>query len=206
MIDVVLAVAAAALAVSQPIPQIVRLVRTRSVAGVSGATTWLGLAVNLAWAGYGVGRSLPLVIALSAVYSFGYLVTAVLLVRNGQRRGIAAGAAAAAGFVGLGTAAGLTTLGTVLALVVGVQFLPQIVEAWRSDDLTALAPGTYLVAAADGAIWGIYGSVVADGPLVLYGVVMLSVAVLVLVPRRRWARNAARATAAAAPAPSAGPA
>jgi hypothetical protein len=42
-------------------------------------------------------------------------------------------------------------------------------------------------------VWGTFGVAAADAPLVLYGVVMVSMAVLVLVPRWRWSRSVALA-------------
>ena len=54
-----------------------------------------------------------------------------------------------------------------------------------------------MVCLLDGLVWGIYGLAVVDGPLMLYGAVMVTVAVLVLVPRARWARRTAAAAAAA---------
>lgn len=198
MLETVLTGVAVVLAVTQPVPQVVRTLRTRSVAGVSGPTTWLGFTVNLGWMAYGIGRGLLPVALLSGAYVAGYVTIGALLLRRGVRRGTGTAALAAVGLVALTVAAGWTALGTVLALAVGVQFVPQVVEAWRSDDLSGLAAGTYVVCAVDGAVWGTYGIVVADVPLMLYGAVMLAVAVLVLVPRRRWARrNAAPAPLAA---------
>lgn len=197
VLELALTGVAVVLAVTQPVPQVVRLLRTRSVAGVSGPTTWLGLTINSAWVAYGVGRGLLPVAVLSGAYVAGYATIAALLLLRGRRSGVGTGLAAAAGLTLLTVVAGWAVLGTVLALAVGVQFVPQVVEAWRSDDLSGLAPGTYVVGALDGAIWGTYGLVVADVPLVLYGLVMSAVAVLVLVPRRRWARTAAAAPLAA---------
>ena len=198
MLELVLTGVAVVLAVTQPVPQVIRLVRTRSVAGVSGPTTWLGLTINGAWAAYGIGRGLLPVTVLSLAYVAGYAAIAALLVAGGRRAGIGTGLAAAVALAGLTAVAGWAALGTTLALAVGVQFVPQVVEAWRSDDLSGLAPGTYVVGAIDGAVWGTYGLVVADLPLVLYGVVMSVVAALVLVPRRRWARTAASVVPVAA--------
>jgi uncharacterized protein with PQ loop repeat len=178
---------AVVLALTQPVPQIVRVVRTRSVAGVSGSTTWLGFTVNAAWVAYGVARDLVPVAVLSTAYVVGYLVVGVLLVRGGNRKGIATGAVAGAGLAALTAVGGWVALGTVLALAVAVQFLPQVIEAWTGDDLTGLAPGTYVVGGLDGIVWGGFGFVVSDGPLMLYGVIMFTVAVAVLVPRYRWA-------------------
>jgi uncharacterized protein with PQ loop repeat len=189
MLEQVVTAIAVVLALTQPVPQVVRVLRTRSVAGVSGSTTWLGFVVNVAWVGYGVARGLLPVAVLSGAYVAGYLAVGALLVRNGNRRGAGTGIAAAAGLVLLTTVGGWVALGTVLALSVAVQFLPQVVEAWTSDDLTGLAPGTYVVGGLDGIVWGGFGLLVADGPLVLYGVVMCTVAVAVLVPRIRWAQR-----------------
>lgn len=177
---------AVVLALTQPVPQIVRVLRTRSVAGVSGATTWLGFTINAAWVTYGVARGLLPVALLSTAYVLGYLVVGVLLVRGGNRKGIGTGALVGVGLAALAVVGGWVALGTVLALAVAVQFLPQVIEAWTSDDLTGLAPGTYVVSGLDGIVWGGFGLLVRDGPLVLYGVIMCSVAVAVLVPRSRW--------------------
>ena len=198
MLELVLTGVAVVLAVTQPVPQVIRLVRTRSVAGVSGPTTWLGLTINGAWAAYGIGRGLLPLTVLSGAYVAGYAVIAALLVARGRRSGIGTGLAAAAVLTALTLTAGWAVLGTTLALAVGIQFVPQVVEAWRSDDLSGLAPGTYVVSAVDGAVWGTYGLAVADLPLVLYGVVMALVAALVLIPRRRWARTVAATPLAAA--------
>lgn len=200
MLESALTAVAVVLALTQPVPQIVRLLRTRSTAGVSGPTAWLGLSINAGWVAYGIGEGLLPVVLLSVAYVVGYALIAALLVAGGNRRGIVTALAAGVGLTAVAVVGGWLVLGTVLALTVAVQFLPQVVEAWRSDDLTALAPGTYVVCGIDGLVWGSYGAVVADLPLVLYGSVMLSVAVLVLVPRQRWARRVST-TAAATPAP-----
>lgn len=193
MVEAVLTGMAVVLALTQPIPQVVRIVRTRSTAGVSAPTAWLGLLINMAWIFYGVARDLLPVALLSVAYVVGYAAIVTLVVRRGDRGGIATAAGAVAALIAITILAGWAALGTVLALTVGVQFIPQILAAWRSDDLTALAPATYLVCLLDGLVWGSFGLASADGPLMLYGVVMVTVAILVLVPRQRWARTAALA-------------
>lgn len=191
MLEQLVTAFAVVLACTQPVPQIIRLVRTRSVAGVSGPTTWLGFAVNVAWATYGIARGLLPVAVLSLAYVAGYVAVGALLVKGGNRRGVGVALAAGAGLAALTAVGGWVALGTVLALAVLPQFLPQVVEAWTADDLTGLAPGTYVVGALDGVVWGGFGLLVADGPLVLYGLVMCSVAAAVLVPRYRWAARQA---------------
>lgn len=189
MLDVAVTIVAAALALSQPIPQIVRLVRSRSVAGVSAATTWLGVTINATWIAYGAARDLLPIVVVSVIYLAGWLAIAALLVAGGNRRGVPTALAAAVAFAGVGAVAGWAAVGTVLGLVVAVQFIPQIRAAWTTIDLAGLAPGTYVVCLADGIIWGGFGVAVADAPLVLYGVLMAAAAIAVLVPQRRWARQ-----------------
>lgn len=195
LVEQLLTGVAVLLALTQPVPQILRILRTRSTAGVSGPAAWLGFVVNLGWLAYGIAQGLLPVAVLSVAYVVGYGLIGSLLVRGGDRRGAPVAVAYGLGLAALAGVAGWTVLGTVLAVTVGVQFLPQVIEAWRSDDLTALAPGTYWVCVLDGIIWGAYGGLVADGPLVLYGVVMVAVAVAVLVPRARWARRIAAVSA-----------
>lgn len=187
MLEQVVTACAVVVALAHPVPQIVRVLRTRSVAGVSGSTTWLGFTINAAWVSYGVARGLVPVAVLSTAYVAGYAVVGVLLVSRGNRRGIGTGVLATAGLAALVLVGGWVALGTVLALAVLPQFLPQVAEAWRSDDLTGLAPGTYVIGFVDGVVWGGFGVVAGDRPLMLYGVIMCAVAVAVLVPRHRWA-------------------
>jgi len=191
---------AVVLALTHPVPQVVRVLRTRSVAGVSGPTTWIGLAVNVAWVTYGVARGLAPVAVLSGAYVAGYVVIGALLVRGGNRRGLGTGVLAGVGLAGLAAFGGWGLLGTALALVVVPQYLPQVVEAWTGEDLTGLSPGTYVVAVLDGVVWGGFGLVAADAPLVLYGVVMVTVATAVLAGRARWAVRQRPAPVAVEPA------
>ena len=197
MTELVLTALAACLALSQPVPQIVRLVRTRSVQGVSGPTTWLGLTINAGWVTFGIARGLVPVAVLSLAYVVGYSAIAYLLLRGGNRSGLVTATVSAAAIVATAVAFGWTVLGTALALTVAVQFIPQVALAWRGADLTALSAGTYVVCGLDGIVWGGYGILHAEAPLVLYGLVMTSVAVLVLVPKRRWTAKAAAEAAAA---------
>lgn len=189
MLEQVVTALAVVLALTQPVPQVVRMLRTRSVAGVSGPTTWIGLAVNVAWMAYGVARGLVPVAVLSGAYVTGYVVVGTLLARGGNRRGIAWAVVAGAAMASLTLVGGWAQLGTVLALAVVPQHLPQVVEAWTSRDLTGLSRGSYVVGGLDGLVWGGFGVLVADGPLMLYGAAMCTVAVAVLTGRARWAAS-----------------
>ena len=68
MIESLLTGVAVVLALTQPVPQVVRVLRVGSVAGVSGATTWLGFAINAGWLAYGAAQGLLPVLVLSLAY------------------------------------------------------------------------------------------------------------------------------------------
>ena len=204
VLEQVVTALAVVLALTHPVPQVLRVLRTRSVAGVSGPTTWMGFVINVAWVTYGVARGLVPVAVLSGAYVAGYVVIAALLVRGGNRRGVGTGLLAGAALAGLTLVGGWGLLGTALALVVVPQYLPQVVEAWTGDDLTGLSPGTYVVGVLDGLVWGGFGLVAADFPLVLYGAVMITVATAVLLGRSRWALRQPSAPAPVGIEPAAG--
>jgi uncharacterized protein with PQ loop repeat len=193
-VELVVIVLALVLACAQPVPQVVRLLRTHSVEGVSSATTMLGVVVAVAWIAYGLARGLPTVYLLSFVFLAGYLVTATLLWQRGRRSGVGLAALLASGFVAVTAGLGWTALGLVLGAVAIAQFAPQVIEANRATDLSGLAPGTCVVWLLDGIVWGGYGLLVDDGPLLVYAVVMFGVGAGVLVPWFRW-RTATLATA-----------
>jgi hypothetical protein len=75
---------------------------------------------------------------------------------------------------------GTELLGLVLAAAVLVNQVPQVWAALREDDLSGLAPATWLFALADGALWGGYGLAAGDRAVVLYGVILISAACVIL--------------------------
>lgn len=188
MVESAALIVALGLALAQPVPQVLRLRRTGHTDGISPTAMWLGVGINLIWIGYCVARDLPAVAAVSAVYLAGYGAIVALLVAHGRRRGVRYAVAAVAAAGALQLAGGWGLVGTALGLAVGIQYLPQVVAAWRSPSLAGLAPGMYLVTLLDGAVWGLFGLLEDDRPLVLYGAIMLTVSVAVLAAWLRWRR------------------
>jgi uncharacterized protein with PQ loop repeat len=63
--------------------------------------------------------------------------------------------------------------------------MPGVIAVYGTRRPTGVAPATWVIAAAEALLWGGYGWLVADLPLVGYGVVTVIGSVLILA--RCWA-------------------
>ena len=178
----------------QILPQIVRLIRTGQIEGVSPAWAAGGATINLGWLAYvvenGFWETIPSIIA--AITSFGLAL--YLLYRNGAdvRVGLAMSAAVAVASVAVQRYAGWTVLGTVLGLSNGLYLGPSVIAAWRSRAPIGIAPATWWLTVLEGFKWGLYGVLVLAVPIVVYGSTAILLALLVLL--RLWvARDRIRA-------------
>ena len=166
-------------------PQAARLVRGSSTAGVSGVWAGTSLSMNLWWLTYGLGAGLWGLVPVSAVAAVLYAVIIVAYVRTVGRAampGVAFG-----GFV-LGMVplpflllGGWTLAGLAIGLCYGLQLVPAVVASLRSRDLAGLAPGTWLMAWVESAIWLAYGLIVVDPALLAGGVCGAVMASVILV-------------------------
>lgn len=195
---VLVGVIATAVTFVQIVPQIVRLLRTGRTEGVSPAWAAGGMTINLGWMTFVVAEeywvTIPSIVA--AIVSFGTAL--YLLYRNGAdvRAGLAMSAAIALASVGIQMTAGWTVLGTVLGLSNGLYLGPSVVAAWRSRVPVGVSPVSWVLTTVEGLKWGLYGALVASGPIMVYGSTAILLAALVLL--RLWvARHRIRAALAA---------
>jgi uncharacterized protein with PQ loop repeat len=185
-ISVVVLVAAVAntLGSMMTLPQVVRLARTKQVAGVSATWAALSMVVNAWWLVYGLAVRDPGIVPVSLLAALAYLVILITLHRlegatiSTSLLGPVAGVVAlpALGLV-LG---GWDAAGVVLGALYGVQLAPAVITAFRSRDVAGIAPGTWLLAWVEASLWGIYGVARDDAGLVVLSVmgVLMSSAVL----------------------------
>lgn len=188
-------IVATAVTFVQIVPQIVRLLRTGRIEGVSPTWAAAGLTINLGWLAYvihgGFWVTIPSIIA--AVSSFGLALW--LLYRNGAdiRVALWMSAAVAVASVVVQLGAGWTVLGTVLGLSNGLYLGPSVITVWRSRVPSGVSPLTWMLTVLEGLKWGFYGVLVFSGPIVVYGTTAVLLAALVLL--RLWtARHRIRAT------------
>ena len=167
-------------------PQIVRLLRTRRIEGVSPAWAAVGMTINLGWITWVLAERLwlPIPAVVAAILSFGAVL--YLLYRNGAdvRAALWVSAGIAVACVGIQQAAGWTVLGTVLGLSNGLYLGPSVVAAWRAHTPVGVSPLSWVLTALEGAVWGLYGVLVAAVPIMVYGSTAILLAVGVLL--RLW--------------------
>jgi hypothetical protein len=174
-----IATAATVLAGGFLLPQIIRVVRSGDIAGVSPAWAGFGLVTNLAWVLY-LGRN--------GIWG-AVLAPGVAVLAYGTTLGVIRGRAGpwakfsvvyAAVLAGLAAGAGLAGVALFLILAPVIQLAPAVAAAYRSRFPSGLSPVTWALSLAEAALWGVYGWMVADTALVGYGLVTSAGSLLVL--------------------------
>lgn len=177
-----LPLAAAIFAVPQFLPQLARLRRTGDTAGVS--WTWAALTSvnNGAWTGYFALSRLwtALVPSVSAT-----LLAGILAVMLARRDGLPARAAAATGTWAalLGVAGGLfgrAGLGIALTASFILQTTPSVWKAYRSERVSGVSIGTWMLIFCELLCWGIFGIYASDPRLMILGWTGVAASLLVL--------------------------
>jgi uncharacterized protein with PQ loop repeat len=186
--------AAAAFAVPQFLPQLLKLRATDDTAGVSWAWATLTGVNNAAWFVYFALASYwtALVPASSATLLAGAL--AIMLVQRGQAKTRPAVlisswvALLIAGFI----VAGRTGLGTLLTVAFVLQVTPSLWTAYRTVHLTGVAAGTWLLILGELSCWTIFGVHRADPRLITLGLTGVTASALMLARIRRTRRHEPR--------------
>jgi hypothetical protein len=187
-----LTVVATGLSATMALPQVWRL-RRHAPVGVSLAAAGNATVNAAGWMLYGVGTAtVPLVLACVGPF-IGSTAVTVAVARSGARRGLVLVAAWGALLATVGLAGGWTVLGAVLGVSVWMSYSPQVVAAWRTPDLSGLAPGTWILALSEGVLWGGYGLAHDDAALVLWGSAATAASAAVLAGWARWRRRAGAA-------------
>jgi hypothetical protein len=185
-----LPIAAAAFAIPQFLPQLLKLRATGDTAGVSWPWAMLTSVNNAAWLAYFAlsGYWTALVPSASAALLAGML--AVMLVRRGRARARPAlliGGWVALLVAGL-TVAGRAGLGTLLTAAFILQVTPSLWTAYRTARPTGVARGTWLLILGELSCWTIFGVHQPDPRLITLGVTGVTASVLMLARIRHTAR------------------
>jgi uncharacterized protein with PQ loop repeat len=184
-------IAAAAFAIPQFLPQLLKLRATDDTAGVSWSWATLTSVNNAAWFAYfALARYwTALVPAASATLLAGTL--AIMLTQRVQAKARPAVlisswvALLIAGF----TVAGRTGLGTMLTAAFILQVTPSLWTAYQSAHLTGVSRGTWLLILGELSCWTIFGVHQSDPRLITLGVTGVSASALMLARIRRTRRN-----------------
>ncbi|HWE57239.1 MAG TPA: hypothetical protein VG435_17160 [Acidimicrobiales bacterium] len=176
------ALLASAVFLARLLPQPVRTLRTGQVTGVSVLAAMNACIADIAWLVYGLTSRVVTIWLVCIPAIAASAGTVWVLRRLIARRDLVASAIWLAA-VGLAAWSGALTF--VLAGTVLVSCGPSLWSAFRSDRPVGIAPGTWLIALADAATWGLYGLAISNLALELYAVVLLATAVAIL-SRLRW--------------------
>ena len=190
---------AACLAVPQFLPQLSRVRRAGTTAGVSWSWAALTSVNNAAWLGYFAlsGFWTALVPAISATVLSGLL--AVELARRGggmPKRPAVLVSVWAGVLLTAGAAFGRMGLGSALAVAFLLQVTPSVWTVYRSRDTTGVSRGTWLLIFGELLCWGVFGVHEADPRLIVLGATGVLASLLVLV---RVSLTAARTQIITAP-------
>lgn len=177
-----LACVASAAFLARLLPQPLRTLRTGHVTGISCVAAMNALIADGAWLGYGLSARVVAVWLVSVPAVLVSAWTVVLLRRSVTWPDVAA-ASVWLGAVVACAAGGF--LSAALSLTVVVCCGPAVWSAYSSPAPVGLSRWTWWLAIADAASWGSYGLVIGDRALQLYGAVLLTTAVAVLL-RLRW--------------------
>lgn len=154
-------------------PQARRLMKTRSVEGVSPVWIGVSMAINGWWTAYAITTPVWALLPVSSVSFVLYASIAILYVKTvgvGSLGGMAVGA------FGLGMvplpvllAGGWELAGLAIGLCYGIQLAPAVVAAHRTRALDGVSAGTWNISFIEAALWLVYGLAVADAALIAGG-------------------------------------
>jgi len=182
-----LPIAAAAFAIPQFLPQLLKLRVTDDTAGVSWSWATLTSVNNATWFAYFTASAYwaALVPAASATLLAGTL--AIMLTRRG--RATARPTILIASWVALlvagVTVAGRSGLGTLLTVAFILQVTPSLWTAYRTAHLTGVAAGTWLLILGELSCWTVFGAHQADPRLITLGLTGVTASALMLARIRR---------------------
>ena len=203
-------IAANLLGAAMAVPQARKLMRNRSIDGVSVTWAAMSAAVNAWWGVYAYGVGDWSILPVSVVSVLAYLVIAVAIVRLTPIPALRLIAPAFAAVVAISAIPaialvvdGWVSAGIALGALYGIQLSPAVVTVYRSVDVSGVSLATWVIAFAEASMWGAYGIANLDVGLMALATTGLFMSTLVLVrlfvrrPRRAFHPAAAPAFAAA---------
>jgi uncharacterized protein with PQ loop repeat len=187
----VVGLASVVFAVACVLPQLLRLRKTGAADGVSLPAMANSFVSGVAWTAFGLGLHDPWVTVTSLAGLPPLAVSLVLGWRAGAvRSGLwvpALWAAVLTVVAVLAPLSGPRPLTALLGCSIAWMVVPATVTAWRSTDVSGIAPTSWMLLAADGLVGGAYGLVAGIAANVVYACVAGAGAVAVL-GRLAWPR------------------
>jgi len=183
-ISTVVGASSVVLAFACTVPQLLKLRRVRTAAGVSIAALANSTISGAAWTTYGVVHHSVWVALPSLVGMPATAAALVIAVRRGAARTrlwLPAVWAAVLATTAVGSRwVGPTPLTVALGFSIALMITPAAITAWRSHDVSALAANAWAMLIADALLAGTYGYVADVAANVLYAAVATTGSLLIL--------------------------
>ncbi len=163
------------------VPQLLRLLRSKKAYGVSVDTAGISSVVSFGWATYGLLTNQPYVSLATGSSGLFFALIALASLRFG--RSIREIKITPIWFIVLlfsGLLWGSTGLGSVLSISVLASNIPQLLVAYKENNLSDLSLSTWLLSVADGLIWGVYALLQHDISIMAYGFFQLMTSGLIV--------------------------
>ena len=166
------AVVATVVSVSCTWPQLVRIRRTGDIAGVSVTAAALTVSSEVGWTVYLGGEGLWSAVPEGALTIAANALLVVAVARSGGSAPCRAGCRRRLGRRAPrdGSLGGPEAIATLLGLAYVVQLTPAVATAWRTWNPSGIATGTWTLRLIEAVLWGAYGYVRGDPPLVVFGI------------------------------------
>jgi uncharacterized protein with PQ loop repeat len=184
-------IVAAAFAIPQFLPQILKLRATGDTAGVSWSWATLTSVNNAAWLAYFALSSYRTALVPSTAATLLAGALAAMLARRGRAR--ARPAVLIGGWVALLTAvavvAGRAGLGALLTAAFVLQVTPSVWTAYRTADPTGVSRGTWMLILGELSCWTVFGVHRSDPRLLTLGLTGVTACLLMLATTGRSPRR-----------------
>lgn len=175
-------VVAGSASIARSVPQILRLVRKGTAAGVSTATWSLGLVCSLLWFSWAIVNHDPVNLVVNTLGTVGAAVVLIRLARD-SRRLVCSWLLKALGFAVVALVGEVFWSGSLSVCAVALSctmFLPQARAAVRDPDLGGVSPSTWALACLSALAWVAYGLGRHSLAVVAPNVVVLPTALFVM--------------------------
>jgi uncharacterized protein with PQ loop repeat len=191
-------IASTLLGLTRALPQLIRLLRARQAHGVSVDSAATSTIISSGWAVYGLLTQQPVISFASGATGIIFAVITLSALRFGRRlREIKLAPVWFTALLLLGGIGGATGLSIVLPISSLAANSPQVWITYRESNLADLSLGTWLLAMAEGLLWGGYGLVRQDiAVLVNNGFQLTTSAIIVAFKLAHMARIAKHNNAA----------
>jgi hypothetical protein len=166
--------------------QLARVHRTGDIAGVSITAAALTVSSEVGWTVYlgaeGLWGAVPE--GLFNIVVNALLVRAVIRAGGASHAAIAAAGLWLAALVAARVVGGPPAIAVLLAVAYAIQLAPAVVAAWRTWAPSGVAAATWTVRLMESMLWGVYGSLRDDPPLIVFGIAGAAASSAILV--RKW--------------------